>query len=84
MDDAVRTVELGQFERDNAMAIGRRLDAAGVVWWHKAPGPFTQLLSAADWGVRLFVDVHRVEEARRIAAETLDPDLDGPEADDVG
>lgn len=73
MADAVRTVELGQFERDNAMAIADGLGAAGIVWWHKAPGRFTQLLSAADWGVRLFVDADRLEQAREIAAEVLAP-----------
>jgi hypothetical protein len=72
--DQVRTVELGQFEDANAMAIADGLDAAEIVWWHKSPGRFTRLVSAADWGVRIFVDQARIDEARRIATRVLDGD----------
>jgi hypothetical protein len=71
-DGSVRTVELGQFEDANAMLIADGLDAAGIVWWHKTPGRFTRILSAGDWGVRLYVDAARADEARQIAADVLD------------
>jgi hypothetical protein len=37
------------------------------VWWHKSSGRFVRLLSAADWGTRIYVDRGRLDEARRIA-----------------
>lgn len=71
MDD-VRTVELGQFTDENAEAIAERLVAAGIVWYEKSSGRFGRLLFAGDWGVRLFVDQERVEEARHLAAAVTD------------
>ncbi len=68
MDD-VRTVELGQFTDDNADAVAERLDRAGMVWYAKSSGRFGRLLFAGDWGVRLFVDQDRLQEARQLAAE---------------
>lgn len=78
MTDRVRTVELGQFEDVNAMAIADGLDAAGIVWWHKSPGRFTRFVSAADWGVRIFVDEARIDQARRIATAILEGGAGGP------
>jgi hypothetical protein len=67
----VRTVELGQFTHDNASRIAERLDAADIVWWHKQHGRLVSLLSAGDWGTRLFVDADRLEDARAIAREVV-------------
>jgi hypothetical protein len=63
----VRTVELGQFIDENAERIAEQLEAAGIVWWHKTSGRFVRLLSAADWGTRIYVERDRLDEARRIA-----------------
>lgn len=71
MDD-VLTVELGQFTDENAELIAGRLEDARIVWYAKSSGRFGRLLFAADWGVRLFVDQDRLDEARRLAAEVTD------------
>jgi hypothetical protein len=42
------------------------------VHWAKRSGGLTRLLSAGDWGTRLFVDADRLEDARRLAAEVVD------------
>lgn len=68
MDD-VLTVELGQFTDGNAELIAGRLEEARIVWYAKSSGRFGRLVFAADWGVRLFVDQNRLDEARRLAAE---------------
>lgn len=60
------------------MAIADGLDAAEIVWWHKSPGRFTRFVSAADWGVRIFVDEARIDEARRIATAILADGAGGP------
>jgi hypothetical protein len=66
-----RTVELGQFTDENAERIAAALEQAEIPWWHKGSGRFTRMLSAGDWGVRLFVDEARLEEARRLAQQVL-------------
>jgi hypothetical protein len=66
--DQVRTVELGQFTDQNAETIAGELERAGIVWWHKTSGRFTRLLSAADWGTRIYVDRARLDDAKAIAA----------------
>jgi hypothetical protein len=66
-----RTVQLGQFTEENAEQIAGRLERAGIVWWHKSHGRFVQLFSAADWGVRLFVEADRIDEARDLAREVV-------------
>lgn len=71
MDD-VRTVELGQFTDEHAEAIAERLEDARIVWFAKSSGRFGRLLFAGDWGVRLFVDQDRLDEARRAAAEVAE------------
>lgn len=71
--DRVSTTLLGQFTEEHAEAIAKGLHEAGIVWWHKASGGLVRFLSASDWGVRLFVDESRLDEARevvrRVAAE---------------
>jgi len=69
--DDTRTVDLGQFEDDNAHRIAERLDAAGITWWSKRSGGLARVLFAGDWGTRLFVDQQRLDDARLIADEVL-------------
>jgi hypothetical protein len=68
---ALRTVLLGQFTDEHADALAARLDAAGIVWWHKGSGSLVRWLDASTWGVRLFVAADRLEDARSIAQEVL-------------
>lgn len=63
----VSTVYLGQYTEDHAEAIAKELEEAGIVWWHKQSGRIGRVLFAGDWGVRLFVDEARLDEAREIA-----------------
>ncbi len=72
MSERLRTVELGQFEDDNAHAIAQRLEDAEIVWWSKGSGRLVRTLFAGDWGTRLFVDEARLEEAQAIAREVLE------------
>lgn len=74
MSAPTRTVELGQFEDDNAHVIAQRLEDAGIVWWAKSSGRLVRTLFAGDWGTRLFVDEARLEDARAIAREVLADD----------
>lgn len=67
-----RTVELGQYLDEHAEAIAVRLEDADIVHWAKRSGGLTRLLSAGDWGTRLFVDADRLDDARRLAAEVVD------------
>lgn len=68
----VSTTYLGQFTEEHAEAIAGALEEAGIVWWHKASGRLVRTLFAGDWGVRIFVDSSRLDEAkdvvRRVAA----------------
>jgi hypothetical protein len=66
--DEVSTVHLGQFTHEHAEAIAAELEAAGIVWWYKAPGFLSTMW---EHGVRLFVDRERLEEARAIADRVL-------------
>jgi len=68
----VRTEELGQFTDEHAEDVAAALEGAGIVWWHKSSGRFTRLLSAGDWGTRIYVDVTRMDEARALAREILE------------
>ena len=63
-EENVSTVHLGQFSRETANAIAGELEAAGIVWWYKEPG---WLSAVWEFGVRLFVDSARLEEAKAIA-----------------
>lgn len=67
-----RTVELGQYLDERAGAIAARLEDAGIAHWVKRSGGLTRLLSAGDWGTRVFVDADRLEEARLLADEVPD------------
>jgi hypothetical protein len=66
--DDVRTVHLGQFSHEHADQIAGELERAGIAWWYKAPGFFSQIW---ELGVRLFVDRNRLDEAQAIAAKVL-------------
>jgi hypothetical protein len=67
-DPGVITVHLGQFTRDHANAIAGRLEEAGIAWWYKEPGSISRIW---EYGVRLFVDRDRLDEARAIVATVL-------------
>lgn len=64
-----RTVQLGQFTEEHAHEIAKRLEQAGIVWWHKESGRLSQVLFAGNWGVRIFVDADRLEEAQALASD---------------
>ena len=66
--DKISTVHLGQFTHEHAEAIAAELEAAGIVWWYKAPG---WLSVVWEHGVRLFVDKSRLVEAQTIAERVL-------------
>lgn len=67
----VRTVQLGQFTDAKAETVAAALQRAGIVWWHKSSGRYTRILSAGDWGTRLYVDATRLDEAQQLAREAL-------------
>ncbi len=60
----ITTVHLGQYTRETANEIAGELEHAGIVWWYKEPGFFSQIW---EFGVRLFVDRARLAEAQSIA-----------------
>jgi len=66
--DDVHTVHLGAYTHEHAEAIAGQLEQAGIVWWYKSPGFFSQIWERS---VRLFVDRTRLEEARAIADRVL-------------
>lgn len=76
MTDDVHTVHLGAYTHEHAEAIAGQLEKAGIVWWYKTPGFFSQIWERS---VRLFVDRTRLEEAEAIADRVLaaQPDGDG-------
>jgi hypothetical protein len=57
------TVHLGQFDRVTANRIAGALERAGIWWWFKEPGFLSQVW---EFGVRLFVDRERLDEAKDI------------------
>ncbi len=67
----MRTTYLDQFTDDHADRVLDALDRAGIGHWEKRSGQWTRLLFAGDWGVRVFVDADRIEEARAVAARVL-------------
>jgi hypothetical protein len=71
----ISTVHLGQFSREVANDIAGHLEQAGIVWWYKAPGFFSQIW---EMGVRLFVDKDRLEEAQEIARKVASGELPPP------
>lgn len=66
--EQITTVHLGQYTREAANEIAGELEAAGIVWWYKEPGFFSQIWEV---GVRLFVDRARLDEAKAIAARVV-------------
>jgi hypothetical protein len=60
----VSTVHLGQFTRETANEIAGELEQAGIVWRYKEPG---WISAVWEFGVRLFVDRARLQEAKAIA-----------------
>ena len=64
----VRTVHLGEFLIGHADLIAEQLDAHGIVWWSKEPGPLSKIWQL---GIELFVDRDRLEEARELANAVL-------------
>jgi hypothetical protein len=72
--DDVHTVHLGAYTHEHAEAIAGKLEEAGIVWWYKAPGFFSQIWERS---VRLFVDRSRLEEARAIADRVVSAQPEG-------
>lgn len=73
---SARTTYLGQFSDARADAIAAALEQAGITWWYKRSGALAQVLFAGDWGVRLFVDAARLDEARALADATPEPPVE--------
>lgn len=71
MTEDVHTVHLGAYTHAHAEAIAGELEKAGIVWWYKNPGFFSQIWERS---VRLFVDKDRLVEARAIADRVLADD----------
>jgi hypothetical protein len=65
------TVYLGQFTWEHANQIAEALEDAGIGWWYKSPGTVAYVLFS-EWGVRLFVDRARLDEAKEIAARFVE------------
>ncbi|MDQ3991019.1 MAG: hypothetical protein M3245_01740 [Actinomycetota bacterium] len=70
MTDDVETIYLGNFSRETANGIAEQLVQRKIVWWCKDPGLITQIFFA-EYGVRMFVDRARLDEARAIAREVM-------------
>jgi hypothetical protein len=68
----VSTVHLGQFTWEHANDIAADLEDAGIAWWYKSPGFFSQIWEFG--GVRLFVDRTRLDEAKAIAERVVAAD----------
>ncbi len=68
------TVHLGQFTHEHAEAIAAELEAADIVWWYKQPG---YISAVWEYGVRLFVDRERLDEARAIVDRVLGKGAEG-------
>ncbi len=67
------SVYLGQFTWEHSNLIAEQLEKAGIAWSYKQAGAITRILSAGDWGVRLFVEKARLDEARTIVAAVPEP-----------
>lgn len=74
----VSTTYLGQFTHAHAERIAAELEERGIAWWYKQPG---FLSSVWEFGVRLFVDRDRLDEAREIADRTAAASGPAPDAD---
>lgn len=71
-DPSLRTVELGQFEHDHAERICADLERADIAWTFKEFGRIVRFFSMADWGVRLYVDARRLDEAKDIVRRLVE------------
>ena len=67
-EKSLRTVYLGQFTHEHAEQIAAALEESGIAWTYKQFGRLTKLFFAGDWGVRMFVDSTRIDEARSIVS----------------
>jgi len=70
--DDIRTVYFGQFEHATAERIAAALEEAGIAWRHKQAGGITQFFFAGEWGVRMYVDGARLDEAKQVARRALE------------
>lgn len=66
MRNDVTTTYLGNYAWATANDIAGALEDAGIMWWCKNPGTMTRVLFA-EFGVRMFVERARLDEARGIA-----------------
>ena len=62
------TVYLGQFTDENADRVVDALDEQGIAWHAKSSGALVRFIFAADWGVRLFVERERADDAWDLVA----------------
>ena len=67
----VRTVHLGGFTPDHGVEIAHRLEEADIAYWAKVPSVFFTRIWERD--VHVFVDREKLDEARAIAAEVIEP-----------
>jgi hypothetical protein len=67
-DKTLRTAYLGQFTPEHAERIAEALEKESIAWTYKRFGKLTKLFFAGDWGVRMFVDAARLDEAKAIVA----------------
>ncbi len=58
---------LGQFTDENAELIAAAFEEAGIRWSSKSSGALVRTIFAADWGVRLYAEDERLDEAFAIA-----------------
>lgn len=58
---------IGQFTDENADRIAEAFDEAGIGWSSKSSGALVRTIFAADWGVRLYAEDARLDEAFAIA-----------------
>lgn len=65
----LRTVYLGQFEHATADRIAGALEGAGIYWTYKQFGRLATMLFAGDWGVRLYVESSRLQDARLVVEQ---------------
>jgi hypothetical protein len=70
---AERSAYLGQFSEARADAIAAELEKAGIAWAHKGASLITRFFFIGEWGVRMFVDAERLDDARAIAERTPEP-----------
>lgn len=70
----MRTVHLGQFTDENADRILDALEREGITHWEKRAGGFSRFFFAGEWGVRIFVDAERQDDAIELTDRTLGHD----------